>query len=1047
MVLRRGRVLLVSAALVVSSGISLAPVPASALTCPGKDPSGSIECVNAGTSWCGNTCKSEPSCSGTQYVKSYFTAAQCVPCSCACQPSQVDCTGSPTVCQDHNPTCASQYKTEVCSVGTQTDCGACISGYTMCGSTCLPSASPSCIPPAVYNPCTSTCTHPYILVSPSSTQPATIDISGNIKLGGELKMTDGKAIRVDSPSAGTVLNIGNWGGAAATPNFTAAVKGKLEIEGMFQAGYSSPPAVSIGAPLDPDRNLFYGDMAAGSVGNLILFQRPSGSSKFQVDADGNIIIGTIPSATLSTTMPLNMFATSDAAGKIIVTDATRHAAYVDMSGAATIVPSGALTLGPQQFFPVSMTTPEIRRAGRLALETVATGGADDLVFRTAGNTQMQVYESGGVGLGNGSLVLGASGNLVYGNISAASAGGAALLRLQSATIDKFVVDTSGRLTAGSVPWGAVSSTAPTVACSGNDFVKSFDGSTFTCSSMPPSPAGVNYQTLRSDGVDWVASSALLNDGNAVGINVAPPISPAGLRLEVQEVIQASSGTAANYASLQSRADNGVLASIRSRGSTSAGALFGLPNSNLVSVSDLGTAISPNNMALGSVSGAPLILGANNAEALRISGSGNVGLGTAAPAVADNLGLPVKLDVRGGVSLGNNSSVSFLPNGSSITYQVMRLSSGNQLSLCDSSAWSGCRFLAGAPGNVVAVMGATGMQIGYGSSNPAYRLEAFANTPWLAGVLHLGNLAAPGNGTGARALFSGRSSTATNINVAGLAGVMTDGTAGAYSGALPLSASSNGSLFEAARFSQAGNFGLGTTVPGAQMHVYSNSASVNAEMAFQSGNGATVQSAWKAYQDRSNGDLAFKQSNITSNGGVGLALKADAGGTVQISTLQVTAGAGVADYVLSSDSQGVGSWKQLSRIPTDYCLASKYAGKTVTGYTGNIGSYTSASAACSAALGGAPSHICTPEEIVRTVDCMRQAGAGYTATYGAPVLPTDGSVAWLAAGPSGFTAPSANDCFGFTSASTSVYGRMWVAVGDGYSASTACDVAKPIICCR
>ncbi len=1045
----KGRLLFFAAAGLLALAYA-APLPAqAALVCPTKDPTGSIECVNPNTSWCGGTCAfepgkgSNPACPTAPYTRSSFTAAQCGACACACPSGQTDCGTATYVCQDANAACPAANRASVCSgSGSQLVCGACLSGYMDCSGTCQATASPSCPAPAVYDPCTGACTHPYIQNNPPTTQTANIDISGDTKLGGDLYVTSGKAIRVDSASAATTLNLGNWGGFAA-PNFTAAVKGKLETEGTLQLGLNSPPSVGNG------QNLIYGNMQVGSTGNLLQLQ-VGGVTKFEIDKDGVITVGSIPTSAVANGIPISKLELSSVPAQIIVTDATKTPAYVTMSGDATIDTAGGLHLRPDPTFAKSVTTPVVVSAGPLTLQTTATASADDIVFTTTGNTQLQVYESGGVGFGNGSLVLGASGNLVYGNISGSSAVGSNLLLLQTGGVNKFAVDRTGALVTGTVPWANLTNVPTITSCTGStDFVKSFNGTVFSCGTALWPAVGAANQTLRHNGAQWVAASNLVNTGTNVGINTTAPTQA----LEVREIIQTSTGTATSWTGIQSRNDQGVTfgLSVGGSGSTTGPTVFGLPRNGLVALTDVNSgATAPSAVAFGATTNTSVVFGTNNSERMRISPSGVVGIGTAAPVAADNGGLPIKLDVRGGLSLGNNASLSFLKSDGSGPYPVVRVTSGNRVDFCDpSGAWGGCVFSVN--GASLGAMNSTGFQIGNGSTGPTYPLEAFVTgAPGAVGdAMRIGNLAGPANGTGAEMLFAANDSTAVMRNMAAVAGVVTDTTAATYKGALVFSTANNATLAERARIDSDGDLGLGTTNPTSRLHLYMNNVSTNAELDIQSGNGGTVQPKWAIYQDGTSGtgELRFWNNNVLSNGKHGLILKADAVGTVQVNTIQIMNGAGTSDYVLTStNASGSGQWKPAGAV-SDSCFGPKYAGKTVTSYDGSMGGYTVASDRCSAAIAG--THICTPEQLLRTFECARQNPGTYAGKFGLPLPPTDGSSGWISNGSPGATSPSVNDCMGFTSNSALIYGNLWTfnAGNDGWGSSTSCTSVIPIVCCK
>ncbi|MBU0649383.1 hypothetical protein KJ969_04810 [Patescibacteria group bacterium] len=112
-----------------------------------------------------------------------------------------------------------------------------------------------------------------------------------------------------------------------------------------------------------------------------------------------------------------------------------------------------------------------------------------------------------------------------------------------------------------------------------------------------------------------------------------------------------------------------------------------------------------------------------------------------------------------------------------------------------------------------------------------------------------------------------------------------------------------------------------------------------------------------------------------------------------------------------------------------CVGPVVVGVTVTALQGNQGGYVGANVNCAAEYAG--SHVCTAEEVLKSINC------------GAP-LPGAG-VGWISAGPPGFTA-GANDCKGWTNNEASMYGRLWN-FATGMSWMTTCNMARPNACCK
>lgn len=159
------------------------------------------------------------------------------------------------------------------------------------------------------------------------------------------------------------------------------------------------------------------------------------------------------------------------------------------------------------------------------------------------------------------------------------------------------------------------------------------------------------------------------------------------------------------------------------------------------------------------------------------------------------------------------------------------------------------------------------------------------------------------------------------------------------------------------------------------------------------------------------------------------------GTARMSGFEMAAGSS-AGYVLTSNGAGVGTW-QPGPGTVDECVGGKYHHVTTANYNGvGIGGYTAAAAKCQ--LGGAANagtHMCSTEELMRTIVCAAATVTGLT------------SSGWVNNGPPGYTANASNDCIGW-SAAAGAFGDFWqfnVTGGKGFA--TSCASSLPIICCK
>ncbi|MDD2680597.1 MAG: hypothetical protein PHE20_00665 [Patescibacteria group bacterium] len=174
-----------------------------------------------------------------------------------------------------------------------------------------------------------------------------------------------------------------------------------------------------------------------------------------------------------------------------------------------------------------------------------------------------------------------------------------------------------------------------------------------------------------------------------------------------------------------------------------------------------------------------------------------------------------------------------------------------------------------------------------------------------------------------------------------------------------------------------------------------------------------------------GDIGIGTTNPTTklfvNGGTGDAVNVGGGRIRGLNTTPINADEAVPLTYLQSNY-----------TPTSMS-ASVYATSTPSSYNGNQGGYTSANAFCSATLAG--THVCTSEEILQTIN------------GGSISLPANTTL-WINSGPPGYTV-NANDCIGWTSASATSYGTVWVrlASGDGFGALNKCDGSRRYACCK
>jgi len=200
-------------------------------------------------------------------------------------------------------------------------------------------------------------------------------------------------------------------------------------------------------------------------------------------------------------------------------------------------------------------------------------------------------------------------------------------------------------------------------------------STSTSAVIPEAmPIGTFGQTIKHDGGAWVANGNLFNNGTNIGIGTTNPAVKLTLRQGTTEYSQLSSafdmafGISSNsnlitgldfknsntvgQTRLMARNNADDYIAMNAMGESATATFFGQAGNQLLLFS------KGKRMAIGTHDAQPLILGANNYERMRITGAGNVGIGTTNPSYA--------LDVSG------NFRVSGVANVQSDNDQILQL---------------------------------------------------------------------------------------------------------------------------------------------------------------------------------------------------------------------------------------------------------------------------------------------------------------------------------------------------------------------------------------
>jgi len=138
--------------------------------------------------------------------------------------------------------------------------------------------------------------------------------------------------------------------------------------------------------------------------------------------------------------------------------------------------------------------------------------------------------------------------------------------------------------------------------------------------------------------------------------------------------------------------------------------------------------------------------------------------------------------------------------------------------------------------------------------------------------------------------------------------------------------------------------------------------------------------------------------------------------------------GYVDLIASTSAASVNSVGKFVSVSTNL-----YTGNN-TGTGGGVSGYTKANQICAATTAG--SHVCTSFELLNSIS-----------TFTTPVVPA-GTTLWIFNGPPGYTWNS-NDCNGRNSVGHTDYGTVWVklATGDGFGSLEFCDTPRQLACCK
>jgi len=157
--------------------------------------------------------------------------------------------------------------------------------------------------------------------------------------------------------------------------------------------------------------------------------------------------------------------------------------------------------------------------------------------------------------------------------------------------------------------------------------------------------------------------------------------------------------------------------------------------------------------------------------------------------------------------------------------------------------------------------------------------------------------------------------------------------------------------------------------------------------------------------------------VLKNGNVGI------GTATPTSTLEVNGTVTSSEFCIGADC--LTSW------PTGD--SGRYVGSTPATYDGSQGDYSAANNRCVLNIAG--SHICTAMEMI----------SSYNNDPSGPISTLVGSV-WVNNGPPGYISNVANDCQGWDSNGSTIFGYVWDGTKDA-SYVTPCNLTRKFACCK